>query len=159
MFVVAVLTEAEPDSYPSLESVKDRIKSKVYNELKGEYLAEKMKQYNGDFNKIKENLNVMEKDVNPLFYNARNLPGFTIENEVIGTVFGMENGQTSEPIIGTSAVFVVKVNDITKAGDVTNYGPVINTLTDNFKKSVDQDKPYMALKESLEIIDNRIEFY
>lgn len=159
MFVVAVLTESEPDGYPSLESVKERISGKVYNELKGQYLAEKMKQYNGDFNNIKENLNVTEKDVNPLFYNARNLPGFTIENEVIGTVFGMNNGETSQPIIGTSAVFVVKVNDITKVGDVTDYSTVINSLTETFVRSVDQDKPYTALKESLEIVDNRIDFY
>ncbi len=159
MFVVAVVTAAEPDGYPSIESVMDRIEPRVYNKLKGEYLAEQMTQYNGDFEKIRTNFQVVEKEVNPLFFSTRNLPGFTIENEVIGTVFGMKSGETSMPIIGTSGVFLVKVKDITKVGDITDYSATIKTLSDDFKRRVDQDRPYQALKESLDIVDNRIEFY
>lgn len=159
MFVVAVVTASEPEGYPSMESLMDRIEPRVYNKLKGEYLVEQMKLYNGDFNQIKENLKTVEKEVNPLFYSTRNLPGFTIENEVVGTVFGMQNGEISNPIIGTSATFVVNVKDITKVGDLADYSPTKQTMTEDFIKRVDQDRPYQALKESLEVIDNRIEFY
>ena len=159
MFVVAVVTASEPEGYPSMESLMDRIEPRVYNKLKAEYLADQMKLYNGDFNQIRENMKTVEKEVNPLFYSTRNLPGFTIENEVVGTVFGMQNGEISKPIIGTSATFVVNVKDITKVGDLADYGPTKKTMTDDFVKRVDQDRPFQALKESLEVIDNRIEFY
>ncbi len=159
MFVVAVLTDAEDAGYPTLDQVKDRIKQKVYNQLKNEYLAEKMLAYNGDINKIKENMDVTEKQVNPLFYNSRNLPGFTIENDVIGTVFGMQNGTVSPPIHGNSGTFVVKVDEITFAGEQADYTTTIKELTDDFNKRVNQDLPYNSLKESLDIVDNRIDFY
>jgi len=159
MFVVAVLTKSQEAGYPTLEEVKDRIRQNVYNKLKGEYFTEKMNAYNGDLEQIKANMEVVEKQVNPLFYSSRNLPGFTIENEVIGTVFGMKNGEVSKPIIGTSATFVVKVNDITLADDITDYSETIKERVDNFTRKVTQDAPYNALKESLKIVDSRIEFY
>ncbi len=159
MFVVAVLTKYENDGYPTLDEVKDRIKQNVYNKLKGEYFTEKMNEYNNDFEQIKSNMDVVEKQVNPLFYASRNLPGFTIENEVIGTVFAMQNGMVSQPINGTSATFVVKVKDITLAGETTDYSATIKVLEDDFKKRVDQDLPFNSLKESLQIVDSRIDFY
>lgn len=159
MFVVAVLTKKIEAGYPSLDDVKDKIHLNVVNKLKGEYFVEKMSKYNGNLNSIKENMDVMEKHVSPLFFSSRNLPGFAIENTVIGEVFGSENGITTKPIIGNSAVFVVKVNSITKSAETTNYSPIINEVKADFTKRVDQDYPYNALKESIEIIDNRIDFY
>jgi peptidyl-prolyl cis-trans isomerase D len=159
MFVVAVLVTSEPDGYPSLESVMERIEPRVYNEFKGEYLLNKMNELDGNMAKIKADMSVTDKEVNPLFYGSRNLPGFTIENEVIGSVFGMKKGDVSQPIIGTSAVFIVKVNDMTKVAGITDYAPTITAMTDDFSQRVDQDRPFQALKESLEIVDNRIDFY
>lgn len=159
MFVVAVLTAKVDEGYPTLDQVKERIQQNVYNQLKGEYYADKMKEFDGNLDKIKADMKVSDKHVNPLFFSSRNLPGFTIENEVIGTVFGMKNGTVSQPIIGNSGVFVVKVNDITVAGDITNYSSVIAELQADFEKRVSQDYPFTSLKESIEIVDNRIEFY
>ncbi|MFK5856925.1 MAG: peptidylprolyl isomerase [Bacteroidota bacterium] len=159
MFVVAILTAKENEGYPSLEEVKDRIKLNVYKELKGEYFADKMKAFDGDLAKIKSNMDVTEKQVNPLFFSSRNLPGFTIENDVMGTVFGMESGSVSKPIIGNAGVFVVKVTSLTNAGEVDNYTAVVLEKENEFSKRVDQDSPYNALKESVSIVDNRIDFY
>jgi len=159
MFVVAILTGKEKEGYPSLEDVKDRIKTNVYKELKGKYYAEKMEAYNGDLAKIKTGMNGMEKDVNPLYFVSRNLPGFTVENNVIGTVFGMKNGETSQPIIGNGGVFVVNVKSIIKATPTSDYSIVILEKEADLAKKVNQDAPYNALKESLNIVDNRIDFY
>ncbi len=159
MFVVAVLTAKVDEGYPTLDQVKERIRQNVYNQLKGKYYVEKMNEFDGDIAKIKANMDVTDKNVNPLFFASRNLPGFTIENEVMGTVFGMKDGAVSQPIIGNSGVFVVKVNSITVAGDITNYSPIITEFQSEFQKRVDQDYPFLALKESLDIVDRRIEFY
>ncbi len=159
MFVVAVLTAKEDEGYPTLDQVKDRIKINVYKELKGVYFAEKMKVYNGDFAKIKANMTVVEKQVNPLYFASRNLPGFTVENNVLGTVFGMKDGSVSQPIVGNAGVFIVKVNSITTASDVSDYKPTVLEIESDFSKRVNQDIPYNALKESLSVVDNRMEFY
>lgn len=159
MFVVAVLTAKVDEGYPTLDQVKERIQLNVYNQLKGEYFANKMNELNDNIEAIKTDMNTVDKNVNPLFFSSRNLPGFTIENKVIGEIFGMVSGTVSKPIIGNSGVFIVKVNDITLAGDITNYSPVINKLHAEFGKRVEQDYPYTALKESVDIVDNRIDFY
>ena len=159
MFVVAIVTKKVDEGYPTVDQVKDRIKQKVYNQLKGEYYADKMNAFDGNFDKIKTDMNVTDKHVVPLFFSSRNLPGFTVENNVIGTVFGMENGIVSQPIIGNAAVFMVKVNDITVGTDPDNYTAVIAELKADLEKRVNQDTPYNMLKESLDIVDNRIDFY
>ena len=159
MFVVAVLTGKEDAGYPTLENVKERIKGNVYKELKGEYFANKMKAFDGDLAKIKSNMDVTEKQVNPLYFASRNLPGFTVENDVMGTVFGMKDGAVSKPIIGNAGVFVVKVNSITTSDELKDYTVIVLEKESDFSKSIDQDSPYNALKESLDIVDNRIDFY
>lgn len=159
MFVVAVLTAKEDEGFPTLEGVKERIHQNVYNQLKGEYYINKMNELNDDMESIKTDMTTVDKNVNPLFFNSRNLPGFTMENKVIGEVFGMKNGTTSKPIVGNSGVFIVKVNDITLAGDITNYSTITGELHADFNKRVEQDYPYNALKESVSIVDNRIDFY
>jgi len=159
MFVVAIVTKKVEEGYPTVDQIKDRIKQKVYNQLKGEYYADKLNAFDGNFDKIKTDMSVTDKHVVPLFFSSRNLPGFTVENNVIGTVFGMENGTISQPIIGNAAVFMVKVNDITVATDPGNYTAVISELKADLEKRVNQDTPYNMLKESLDIVDNRIDFY
>jgi len=159
MFVVAVLTGKEKEGYPTLESIKERIEPNVYKELKGEYLATEMKNLDGNMAKIKSNMTVSEKLVNTISFTSRNLPGFTVENDVMGTIFGMEKGAVSQPIIGNGGVFVVKVVGLTQADNSESYSTVILEKGNEFSRRVDQDSPYNALKESLDIVDNRIDFY
>ena len=159
MFVVAVLTSKIDEEYPSLEQVKERITQNVYNELKGKYYTDKMKELNYNFDDIKAGMQTVDKNVNPLYFTARNLPGFTAENKVIGEIFGMKSGTVSKPIIGNAGVFLVKVNDITLADKTSNYTIIINGIQADFRKRVSQDYPYTAIKESADIVDNRIDFY
>ena len=158
-FVVAVLTNKKEEGYPSLESVKNLIERKVYNELKGNYIVKEMGKYNNDLNTIKTKMDVTDKNVNSLFFTTRNLPGFVMENKVIGTVFGSENGSVTKPIIGDGAVFIVKINSIVKASETKNYSSTIDETIASFASRVNQNQPYIALKESLNVVDNRISFY
>ncbi len=159
MFVVAILTGQKDEGYPPMDEVKDRIKPHVYKELKGEYFVDKMKSFNGDLAKIKASMDVTEKEVKTLTYDSRNLPGFSTENIVIGSIFGMSKDAVSQPIIGNAGVFVVKIKNVTLAKDIDDYSKLIADKESEFQKVVDRDSPYNALKESLDIVDNRIEFY
>ena len=159
MFVVAVLIKKIDEGYPTVDQVKERIKPQVYNQLKGKYYADKMIEFDGNLDKIKTDMDATEKNVPTLFFSSRNLPGFTVEDNVIGNVFGMKSGTVSQPIVGNAGVFVVKVNNIAIASDVTDYTSIVKGLNADFERRVGQESPYNLLKESLDIVDNRIEFY
>ncbi len=158
-YVVAVLTEKYEEGYPSLDEVKPRITTNVLNEVKGRYLAEKMKAYNGDLDKIAKEMNGIKESVPALAFTDRNMPKFGREKMVIGYTFGMDDGKTSKPLIGNGGTFVIKLNKITHVTDLSDYTPVVKKMEENFAKRVKQDRPYQAIKKSADIEDNRISFY
>ena len=159
MFVVATVTAKSEAGYPPLSEVKERIVALVTNQVKGKYLAEQMKADNNDLDKLATGFNTDKVNVNALTFNSRNLQGFGQERKVIGTVFGLDNGDISEPIPGKAAVFVVKIENMARAHDKENYTGTIRGLRTAFQQKVDQDVAYRALEKSLDVEDNRIIFY
>lgn len=159
MFVVAVVTKLAEAGYPTVEEVKSKIELSVINELKAKHLAKQMEAYNGDFAKAEADMKLTRTNVTPLFFSSRNLKGYGAENQVIGSVFGLSDGKTSQPIIGNAGVFMVKMNSLTKSSAPPSYAQIIGTLQATFKQGVEQDQAYRALQESLEVIDSRIKFY
>ncbi len=158
-YVVAVLTEKFDEGYPPLSDIKTRIATNVMNEVKGRYLVKKMKTFNGDLAKIAANMKAVKNKVPALAFTDRNLPGFGREKMVIGYVFGMNNGNTSKPLVGNGGAFVVKLNKLTHVDALKNYKAIINKMENNFTKQVSQDRPYRAIKDAADIVDNRISFY
>ena len=120
MFVVAALKSKTEKGYPEIDDIKDRLTVFVTNEVKGKELSDKMSGFN-DINQIAQELNLEKVDVASLTFSSRNIQGFGAENEVIGTLFGMNTEETSEPIIGNGAVFVTKINKIEIATDKEKY--------------------------------------
>ncbi|RLD48093.1 MAG: hypothetical protein DRI88_04325 [Bacteroidetes bacterium] len=159
MFVVAVLKSKTEEGYPDLEDVKERIQRFVTNEVKGKVLAEKMKAYGKDIDKIAEGLNLEKTDIAALTFSARNIQGFGAENKVIGTVFGTNPPEVTDPIVGYGAAFVVDVKKITKAPEKDDYTQNKVVLLNSFTQRVNQDYPYRALEKAVEIKDNRALFY
>ncbi len=159
MFVVAALKSKTEEGYPDLDDIKDRIKKFVMNEVKGNILTEKMKAYGKDFDKLATELKLEKIDVNALTFASRNLQGFGAENKVIGTVFGMNPPEVSDPIAGFGAAFVVNVKKITAAPEKEDYTQNKVALINSFSQRVNQDYPYRALEKAVEIKDNRALFY
>jgi peptidyl-prolyl cis-trans isomerase D len=158
-YVVAVLTEKYEEGYPSLDEVKQRIATNVLNQVKGRYLAEKMKAYNGNLDKIAKEMNGIKESVPALAFTDRNMPKFGREKMVIGYTFGMDDNKTSKPLIGNGGTFVIKLNKITHVNPLSDYTPVVKKMEENFAKRVKQDRPYWAIKKAADIVDNRISFY
>jgi peptidyl-prolyl cis-trans isomerase D len=158
-YVVAVITKKFEAGIPSLKTVKDRIKPFVINRVKGKYLAEKMKAFNGNLDKIASTMKFSKQTMTDLTFDTRNIVGFGMEDKVIGTVFGMKNGNTSRPLIGNAAAFVVKLDALNKAGKMPNYNAFVSSYMYTFKQRVQQDYPYIAIKDAANILDNRILFY
>jgi hypothetical protein len=95
---------------------------------------------------------------NSLSFKSYNIPGFGREVEVIGSIFGLEEGNTSKAIKGSTAAFVVKVNKFIPATEITDYTTSKNSLASTFKRKADREA-IPALEESADIVDNRNKFY
>lgn len=78
---------------------------------------------------------------------------------MIGTIFALNTGNITEPIAGLGATFVVRVDNMAKTSENTDYTNIISKLRTTFKQKVEQDAPYRALEEALDVQDNRLMFY
>ena len=76
------------------------------------------------------------------------------EPMVVGTAFGLEEGQTSGLIKGNTGVFMVQTTKKTPAVELENYQPFANQVSTQKLTSV-QSRLYNALKDAAEIEDNR----
>jgi len=82
------------------------------------------------------------------------ISGAGSEPRVVGTAFGLKEGETSKLIVGENGVYMVQVSKITPAIALDNYQAFANQVAQQKKTAVDS-KLFTALKEAAEIEDNR----
>jgi len=73
---------------------------------------------------------------------------------VVGTAFGLAEGETSGLIAGEKGVFMLKVTKFTPAVKLDNYQAAANRI-EKQKAAAVNSKLYNALKDASEIEDNR----
>ncbi|WP_100610077.1 SurA N-terminal domain-containing protein [Confluentibacter lentus] len=73
---------------------------------------------------------------------------------VVGTAFGLKQGQTSKLIAGDFGVYMLQVTKVEPAAKLDNYQAAANRVEQQ-KVNVVSSKLYDALKEAAEIEDNR----
>ena len=86
------------------------------------------------------------------------LSGAGREPLVIGTAFGLDEGETSELIEGNTGVYAVQVTKTTPAPVLSSYQAAANRIG-QAKESAVNTQLYNALKDAAEIEDNRAVFY
>ena len=86
------------------------------------------------------------------------LSGAGREPFVIGTAFGLAEGETSGLVVGENGVYVVEVTKVTPAVDIENYAANANRVKTNRTNTLNTDV-YNALRESAKIEDFRKTFY
>jgi len=158
-FLVATVTAIYEEGFPELEDVKQRIRTFVYNEKKGEYLVNKLQPFGADFDKIVAEVGGEKDMVEAVNFSSRNIKGFGRENEVLGTIFSKSEPTTLNPIAGVGGAFVVKIDKFTPAVAAQDYTFTKNKYANAVKQRVDQDFVYRALKKVSDIEDNRLTFY
>lgn len=86
------------------------------------------------------------------------IPGAGSEPVVVGTAYGMNEGDTSGLIEGNTGIFKIELTKKSEAPKLDNYATYANTLKTNAGNRVNTEV-YNALKESSEIEDKRAIFY
>lgn len=121
-FVVLKVTDITPAGVQPFEEVSEQIRTTVMNEKRKEQAvsqAEELLAQNSDLASLAESAGKEVATAQGIAMNATTLPGAGREPAVIGAIFGLDQGERSDPVEGTSAAFVVRVDRLQEA-DISN---------------------------------------
>lgn len=111
-----------------------------------------------DLDTFAKDNNVSPTTATALTMKSPLIPGSGREPLVVGTAFGLDEGEVSGMLEGESGVFIVSVTKKEDAPKLDNYSTYANTVKSTAANRVNGDV-YNALKEGAEIEDNRAVFY
>jgi peptidyl-prolyl cis-trans isomerase D len=159
-YVVAALKEVREEGVVPLAQLRDNITTFVYNNKKAEYLKNKVASSGAsDLYEIGRILNAEIDTSTNLTFSSRNIPGFGSEFKVIGKIFSMEAGTTSDPLQGNGGLFIVAVDNFTEPTQSSNLTIYKNQLESAFVTRISGNEVFIALQEDSDIEDNRNLYY
>lgn len=160
-FIVAQMMERTPAGTRPFSEVRIQVENALRNEKRRVQALDRVTEQltaNSDLESLSTALGKEVSAAEGVRYSGATIPGAGREVEVIGAVFGMDEGETSGAIQGSNAVFVVRVVSMDMANPETMTAEQRNTL----RNRLEQQK-FMAfnqvfidrLKEDATIRDNR----
>lgn len=158
MFAVALLTKKTEKGIPELKDIKEVIQPQVLNKKKGETIVEKMKSLGNDANAIAKEYNTTVETVNDLTFDSRMLQPFGQESKAIGTIFGLNQGESTS-VAGSNAAFFITLNNLNKAQESTQLTQVITETRTAFENNIRNNGAFRAIEKASKIEDNRMLFY
>lgn len=155
-YVVAQVTAVNKKGLMSVESASATALPEIRKEKKAKMIREKIA--GKDMEAIAKEQGQTPTTVPAVNMKSPTLSGAGLEPKVVGTAFGLKEGQTSKLIDGEKGVYLVSVVKRTEAPKLDNYQSIVNRLTSTRGNAV-QTKAYEALKEAADIDDQRANFY
>ncbi|PRP67299.1 SurA N-terminal domain-containing protein [Nonlabens agnitus] len=155
-YVVARLTRIGEEGLMSVEEASPTVTPILRNKKKAEMIMAKIKST--DLNTIATNQKQQVSTANAVNRKSPVLAGVGQEPKVVGTAFGLKEGQTSGPIAGEKGVFIIKLTGIDNAPDLDNYTSDARTVA---QRTANQSTSALveALKKATDIEDKRAVFY
>ena len=141
-----------------MNDIAERYKNVIIKEKKGSVLAEQAKAYGTDYQKMIDNMKG-EKTTVDVTFEGRGFGNFGVEDKVIGTVIGMKEGETSEPIVGGNGLYVVKVTKHETSATPNNYDNIKKELSSKYNNLIINQGAFSALRDNVKVEDNSILFY
>ena len=155
-FVVVKLVNSSSAGFMSVESGSATAIPEIRKEKKAEIIKNRINSKDIDY--IADNENQAIKSAVALNMKNPTLSGAGLEPLVIGTAFGLDEGNISEPISGNKGVYIVQVTKITPATELNSYQATANRVG-KAKENAVNSQLLNALKDAAEIEDNRAIFY
>ena len=156
-YVVCTLINIREAGEPKLNDVREKFMTEVRNEKKAAGIAAKMKDKT-DLQALAQELGSSVQNSGNLAFSANTLPGGYSDVKVIGSIFGLESGATSAPLIGDQAVFIAHMNTVNPAEEMPEGAEDRKALTDRVRNRAN-GQAFNALKEAADVKDNRSKFY
>jgi len=158
-YVVAVLTNIREKGTIPLEQMKENIKTFVLNEKKADIISDKVRNSSGDIYQIASDFDTKVDTNLSITFSSRNIPGFGSEFNVIGKIFGMNEGEQSGPIQGNGGVFVVTLDRYYEPPQVADYKSNSDQMNSAFSSRMAGNPMFTALQKIAKIEDNRLLFF
>lgn len=156
-YVVAVLKSIKEEGVPALDDVREAFTKEVVKQKKAEAYMAKL-QGKTDLSAAANDVGGRMETANDMLFNVFSLPGGYTEYEVIGKVFALGNGQTSVPMKGETAVYVVSMGSKTEAPEGADVEQDRTSLRNRLQGRA-ENSVFNALKEAAGVVDNRYMFY
>jgi peptidyl-prolyl cis-trans isomerase D len=160
-FIVAQMLERTPAGSRPFEEVRTQVENALRNQKRQVLALASVTEAltaNSDLDSLASALEREVSTAEDIRFSGATIPGAGREVEVIGSIFGMEEGETSGAIEGSNAVFVIRVVNMDSADPSAMTAEEQNVL----RNRLEQQK-FMAfnqvfidrLKEEASIQDNR----
>ena len=160
-YIVVMVTEKLPKGNQSLEKVKPQIEAVLKREKRKEMLSSEFESYlssASDITALGTAAGLQVETVSGIPLASNNLTGVGVEPGVIGTFFSLDPQQISGPVAGNKGVFVVATDGFVVSSPSNDITAVQSQLSNSIQPRVGYEL-YNALKEEVEITDNRNKFY
>ncbi len=155
-YVVVALTNVQKAGIPSVATVKEEIEPAVINKKKGEMLKEQLAGM--DMQAIASQYDVPVDTARNVTFSQAFVQNLGTEPKVIATAFGLDQGQTSEPIAGQSGVFKITMVKKPVLAEPTNLPQVRQRMAANIRSQVNANL-IKSMREGANVEDYRSKFY
>lgn len=158
-FIVGVVDAVQPEGYRPLEEVRSQIEPRVRNEMKADELRGRLADAassGADLESIARAVGQTVSTANGLSFQNLVVPGLGRDPGFVGAALGMQEGQLSGVMEGTSAVYVIQLDKINEPAAITDAQRTqIRTQLLTQGRNRLRSQWIADLREKAEIVDNR----
>ena len=151
-YVIAQIVANHPQGLMTVEDATGKVLPILRKEKKAALIRARVKASTLEALATAENTTV--KSANGITMATPTIAGAGREPLVVGSAFGLNEGETSSLIDGKSGVYMLKVTKVMPAVKLDNYQAAANRVEQQ-KLNVVSSRLYYALKEASDIEDNR----
>ena len=155
-YAVVQLVNIHKKGLMNVETASATANAEIIKEKKAKLIRAKISGTTVE--EVAKNQAVLANNASAVNMKNPTLVGAGLEPRVVGTAFGLKEGETSKLINGNKGVFMVYVTKVNETTKLDNYQPIANRLSATRTSAV-LSKVYNALKEAADIEDNRAKFY
>ncbi len=155
-YVVIGLKSITEAGNPSAASIADEIRPLVLNQKKAEVIKSRITSQN--LSAIASSFSTKVDTAATVTFNSSFIPNMGNEPEVIATAFNQEPNSVSDPIIGNTGVYIVKLNSKSAVTGPSNI-PTLRKQSTQSTQSQIAGSLLQSMKKNAEIKDLRSKFY
>lgn len=158
IFVLAKAASVQPEGYRPFAEVQDQIRPRVTLQKKQHVLARQMRRAvdRVGFDGLPQLLNTELRTQSDVTFSTETAPGVGRDPMFAGTVFGLDEGQTSGVVQGENAAFVVRLTRLNEPAELTDAErqKIREKLLQQRRRQV-SSQWMAALRDEASITDNR----
>ncbi|MEM1042551.1 MAG: peptidylprolyl isomerase [Bacteroidota bacterium] len=161
-FVVVRVTDVEAEGFRPFEDVRAEVEPRVRLEQKKEVQAAKLRDASGSLEEIGAAVGAPVRTAQNLALSATTVPGLGREPAFVGTLLGLDEGETSGVVTGENAAFVITSTGVTEVDPASMTAEERTTLRSellNQRRQRIQQQWLERLRDEADIEDNRSLFF